>query len=47
MNLKIPVADVADYLGVSRPSVYSWFVGKSNVPAKHLEKIEQLIKKLS
>lgn len=47
VRLSIPVADVAEYLGVSRPTVYSWFIGKSNVPAKHLEKVEQLIQKLA
>jgi|TARA_R110000868_G_scaffold195986_2_gene441784 hypothetical protein len=25
----IPVQDVAEYLGVSRPAVYMWFLGKS------------------
>lgn len=43
----IPVVDVAQYLNVSRQTVYFWFKGKCR-PKKELhEKIEQLVEKLS
>lgn len=45
--LNIPVSDVAAYLGVSRPTVYSWFVGKRDVSKRYLEKVEGLIEKLA
>lgn len=43
----IPVHDVADFLKVSRVTVYNWFKGKTNVLGEHQEKIEKLITKLS
>lgn len=43
----IPVKDVAEYFGVSRMTIYSWFRGKTTVPTKHREKIQNLIDKLS
>lgn len=31
----VPVTDVADYIGISRTTVYSWFRGSTEVPRKH------------
>jgi predicted transcriptional regulator len=47
VRLNIPVKDVAEYLKVSRPTVYSWFIGRSEVSKKHQEQVEKLIKKLA
>ena len=47
IRLNIPVADVAEYLDVSRPTVYSWFVGKREVAPKYAEQVQKLIDKLS
>ena len=47
IRLNIPVADVAEYLDVSRPTVYSWFVGKRDVAPKYAEQVQKLIDKLS
>lgn len=30
LELDVPVTEVAQRLGVTRPTVYSWFVGKSD-----------------
>lgn len=43
----IPVTDVAEYLGVSRMTVYSWFLGKHDVNDKHYPKVQELVDKLS
>jgi transcriptional regulator with XRE-family HTH domain len=43
----IPVKYVADYLGVSRVTVYTWFRGKTNVPERLNVKVQKLINKLS
>lgn len=42
----IPVKDVAEFLGVSRVTVYAWFRGKTNVPERLREKVEALLDKL-
>jgi len=47
VKLNIPAKDVADYLGVSRPTVYSWFIGKHEVSAKHVEQVQKLLDKLA
>jgi transcriptional regulator with XRE-family HTH domain len=47
VRLNIPVKDVAEYLNVSRPTVYSWFIGKSEVSKKHQEQVQKLIEKLA
>jgi predicted transcriptional regulator len=47
VRLNIPVKDVAEYLKVSRPTVYSWFIGKSEVSKKHQEQVQKLIDKLA
>jgi hypothetical protein len=43
----IPVTDVAEFFGVSRVTIYSWFSGKSVVSGKHAEKMQKLIIKLA
>ena len=47
IKLNIPVVDVAEYLNVSRPTVYSWFIGKRDVAPKYAEQVQKLIDKLS
>lgn len=47
VKLNIPVTDVAQYLNVSRPTVYSWFIGKRDVSPKYESQVEQLINKLA
>lgn len=43
----IPVIDVAEFMGVTKMTVYHWFKGKTNVLGPHKEKVERLIQKLS
>lgn len=43
----IPVAHVAEFLGVTRMTVYHWFKGETNVLKAHQEKIDKLVAKLS
>ena len=43
----IPVIDIADYFGVSRVTVYSWFRGKAVVSGKHADKMHKLIAELA
>ena len=43
----IPVTDVADFLKVTRMTVYHWFRGKTNVLGPQKETVEKLIAKLS
>lgn len=43
----IPVSDVAEYFGVSRVTVYSWFRGQTVVSGKHADKMQKLIAKLA
>jgi plasmid maintenance system antidote protein VapI len=47
LRLNIPVTDVAEYLHVSRPTVYAWFIGKRDVSPRHAAQVEKLIKKLA
>lgn len=42
----IPVIDIADYFGVTRMTIYSWFRGKTNVPERKREKVQSLLDKL-
>lgn len=42
----IPVKDIAEFVGVSRMTVYSWFQGSTSVTPKLTEKVEKLIAKL-
>ena len=42
----IPVKDVADFFGVSRMTIYSWFQGTTSVPEKHMGKLEKIVAKL-
>lgn len=44
---EIPTIDIANYFGVSRMTVYSWFKGHRHVSDKHLDKMNRLIEKLS
>jgi transcriptional regulator with XRE-family HTH domain len=43
----VPVKYVAERLGVSRVTVYTWFRGKTNVPERLNAKVQKLINKLS
>jgi len=43
----IPVADVAEFFGISRQAVYLWFRGQISPSKRHTEKLEKLIYKLS
>jgi DNA-binding phage protein len=43
----IPVSAVARELGVSRQTVYNWFVGESNPQNLIVDAVEQLIELLS
>ncbi len=43
----IPIVDVAEYLHVSRVTIYAWFRGKTEVSDKHRDKIEKLLQKLA
>jgi transcriptional regulator with XRE-family HTH domain len=43
----IPVKDVAEYLGLSRTTIYAWFLGKADVSVRHVDKVEKLIEKLA
>lgn len=43
----IPVADVAEYIGVSKPSVYAWFRGEFEVSDRHVKLVQKLIDRLS
>lgn len=42
----IPVVDVAEFLGLTRTTIYSWFRGRTNVPTKHFDKVQELVDKL-
>jgi len=47
LKANVPVVQVAEDFGVSRPAVYAWFTGRSN-PKPDLEQaIEQYIKTLA
>jgi hypothetical protein len=46
VKLNIPVTDVAEYLDVTRPTVYSWFIGEREVANRHADRVEKLIEKL-
>jgi DNA-binding phage protein len=43
----IPVSEVARELGVSRQTVYNWFVGESNPQNLSVDAVEQLIDLIS
>jgi hypothetical protein len=47
VRLDFSVAFVAEHLGVSRVTVYSWFRGKTDVPKRLHAQVEELIDKLS
>jgi len=39
----IPVRDVAEHFGVSRMTIYKWFIGEWYPRKLHAEKIEQVV----
>jgi hypothetical protein len=43
IKLGIPVSDIAATLGVSRQTVYNWFVGLHEPHESHIKKIQKLI----
>lgn len=45
--LDIPISDVAEYLKVSRPTVYAWFTGRREVSKRYVDDVEKLIEKLT
>jgi len=47
LDSDIPVTDVAEFFGVSRVTVYSWFRGKTVVSGKYADKMHKLIAKLA
>lgn len=47
IDRNIPVSDVAEFFGVSRVTVYSWFRGKAVVSGKHVDKMQKLLAKLA
>ena len=47
LDRDIPVTDVAEFFGVSRVTVYSWFRGKAVVSGKYADKMHKLIAKLA
>ena len=47
LDRDIPVTDVAEFFGVSRVTVYSWFRGKTVVSGKYADKMQKLIAKLA
>ena len=40
----IPVSEIANYLGVTRMSIYGWFDGTCTPLPKHEEKIAEILK---
>jgi predicted DNA-binding protein YlxM (UPF0122 family) len=42
----ISVREIADYFGVSRVTVYSWFRGKTNIPNKLKDEVSSFIRSL-
>jgi len=45
VSKEIPVSDVAEFFGVSRMTVYKWFVGEWIPRKRHTEKILKIIGK--
>jgi len=43
----IPVADIAEWVGVSRMAVYAWFRGESVVSKTHEAKVKELVVRLT
>lgn len=43
VDKNIPIAVVADYVGVTRMTVYSWFTGKFNPRGHNVELLKELI----
>lgn len=47
LTANVSVVEVSNYFGVSRPTIYSWFTGRSNPRDRQEKAIEQYIKKLA
>jgi hypothetical protein len=43
----IPVSTVASRLGVSRQTVYNWFMGETNLQDQSVDAVQDLIKSFS
>lgn len=43
----VSVSKVANYIGVTRQTVYSWFTGKSQPQAEHETAVKELVAKLA
>jgi transcriptional regulator with XRE-family HTH domain len=46
IKLDIPVQQIAEQLGVSRTTVYNWFIGLTAPSPKHHAAINKLLKRL-
>jgi len=44
--LNIPVSDLAEQLGVSRMTIYNWFVGQHDPQAHYVSAITEFLRKL-
>lgn len=44
--LNIPVTDIAEQLGVSRMTIYNWFVGLREAQENYVSAITEFLKKL-
>jgi hypothetical protein len=42
----ISVMEIAEHFDVSRTTVYAWFKGESNVPKKHYDEINKVLREL-
>lgn len=42
----IPVNDVAEYLSVTRMTVYNWFKGTTTIQDPYIKQVEKLVTKL-
>lgn len=45
IHKEIPVSDVAEYFGVSKMTIYKWFVGEWSPRKTNAEKIWDMLKK--
>lgn len=39
----VPVSEISDMLGVSRQTVYNWFIGGYDPQAKHIDNIKTVL----
>lgn len=47
IDKNIPVMDVADFFGVTRQTVYNWYIGQCDPKGQRLERIEKYLNKVS